>query len=305
MADKPRVTVIIPSRSEQFLNPTIRDLLAKAAGHIEVIACLDGYWQRDGDAIIDHPQVRYIHRGTPRGMRAGINAAAALAQGDYLLKTDAHCSFSEGWDDILTQDCDDDWVVVPRRDRLDAENWCLQDTGKPPIDYMYLSYPDDPADWGGPGLNGKPWEERNRDEALRAVEVDDLMSAQGSAWFMHRPYFDHLELMDEANYGSFWSEFQEIGMAAWLGGGRVIVNKRVRQLHLHKGKTYGRGYSLSKETLNQGSRYAKRWMMNDAWNPKKQTRPFSWLIEKFWPVPSWPDTWREQLWGDKGEPWPR
>lgn len=279
------VSVVIPSRNERFLLPTVEDLLANATGEIEVLVVLDGYWP---NPILEDPRVRYIHRGRPRGMRAAINTAVALAKGDFILKTDAHCSFAPGYDETLAADCDSDWVVTPRRERLDAENWCIQETGKPPIDYMYLSYPDDPNDWGGPGLNGKLWEQRNRDAALKAVEIDDLMSAQGSSWFMRRSYFDYLELMDADSYGSFWNEFQEIGLKAWLSGGRCIVNKRTWYAHLHKGKTYGRGYSLSKATLNQGARYTWRWLLEpgEAWH--KAHLPLSWLVERFWPVPTWP-----------------
>jgi glycosyltransferase involved in cell wall biosynthesis len=295
-----KVSIVIPSRNEQFLNPTISSLLERAEGDIEVIPVLDGYWP---DPIIDHPQVRYIHRGSPKGMRAAINAGVALAKGEFILKTDGHCLFGEGYDEILQADCDEDWVVTPRRDRLDAEQWCIQDTGKPPIDYMYLSYPDDPSDFGGPGLNGKVWEERNNDPALKSVLIDDLMSAQGSAWFMSRKFFDHLDLMDETNYGSFWNEAQSIMMKAWTSGGRCIVNKNTYYCHLHKGKTYGRGYSLSNATLNQGARFTKKWITNSAWN-EKQVRPFSWLIEHFWPIPGWPDDWREKLWEGGIEPRP-
>jgi hypothetical protein len=39
-----RVSVIIPSRNERFLAPTVADVLSKAAGEIEVITTLDGYW---------------------------------------------------------------------------------------------------------------------------------------------------------------------------------------------------------------------------------------------------------------------
>lgn len=287
-----KVSVVIPSRGERFLNPTISSLLERAEGDVEVIPVLDGYWP---DPIIDHPQVRYIHRGSPKGMRAAINAAVSIAKGEFILKTDAHCLFGEGYDEILQADCDEDWVVTPRRDRLDAEQWCIQATGKQPIDYMYLSYPDDPMDFGGPGLNGKVWEKRNNDPALKGVLIDDLMSAQGSAWFMRRDYFHRLELMDEASYGSFWNEAQELLLKNQLSGGRSVVNKKTWYAHLHKGRTYGRGYSLSNDTLNQGAAYTKRWLgpVGYAWD--KQTLPLSWLIEKFWPVPGWPDD--RALWG--------
>ena len=82
-----------------------------------------------------------IHNTNAKGLRAAINAGASIARGKYLMKTDAHCAFEPGYDEILKADCDSDWLVIPRRDRLDAENWCRQVVGKPPIDYHYLSCP--------------------------------------------------------------------------------------------------------------------------------------------------------------------
>lgn len=280
----PRVSIIIPARNERFLQPTIDDLLKNARGEIEIIAVLDGYWP--DPAIKADDRVHIIHRGESRGMRAGINAGVALAKGEYIMKIDAHCMVSEGYDVALAMNCAPNWVSVPRRKRLDAENWCIQETGKPDIDYMFLAAATDPNDFGGPGLNGKVWEEKNRDAKLKETLIDDLMSAQGSCWFMAKKYFYELELMDEENYGTFWNEFQEIGLKCWLSGGRVIVNKKAWYAHLHKGKTYGRGYFLHKEALNKGAEHTKQWMhFKKAWD--KQTLPMSWLIEKFMPVPTW------------------
>ncbi len=284
-----KVSVIIPSRNERFLPQTIDDVFAHATGDVEVIAVLDGYWP--APPLRDHPNLILIHRPAAQGMRAAINSAAAIAKGAFLLKTDAHCMFAPGFDEMLQADCGEDWVVVPRRKRLDAENWRIQDVHKPDIDYMYLSYPNDPGDFGGAGLNGKVWDAKNRDESLRKIEIDDLMSAQGSAWFMRRDYFYRLELMDEGSYGSFWNEFQEIGLKCWLSGGRVIVTKKTWYAHLHKGKTYGRGYFLDNRLLVQGATHTRKWMtMGAAW--PRQTLPIEWLVEKFWPVPTWPENWK-------------
>lgn len=216
------------------------------------------------------------------------------------MKLDAHCSVGEGFDLILKSDCDVDWVVIPRRKRLEPETWTLQDVGKPDIDYHYLSFPDDPNDFGGPGLNGKVWYERCKERA--EIEVDDEMASQGSGYFLHAEYFQKLELMDESRYGKFWNESQEVLNKAWLSGGRGVVNKKTHYAHWHKGKS-GRGYSLPESWLKQGASFTKNWIYNRAW--PKQTMPFSWLIEKFWPIPGWPDNWRELLYADTGgkEPW--
>ena len=287
-----KVSVVIPSRCEQFLPHTVADIFAKSTGDVEVIAVLEDYWPVP--ILPDDPRLTLIHFSEPRGMRGAINAAVSIAHGDYILKTDAHCMFAEGFDETLAADCDDDWVVIPRRHRLDAENWCLQDVGKPPIDYEYLSFPDDPNDFGGPGLNGRVWTERILARLDKPeYEIDENMSAQGSAWFMKRDYFYRLELMDEEHYGTFWNEMQELGFKSWLSGGKVIVNKKTWYAHLHKGRKYGRGYHLDSNQLTKGATFTKKWITNSAWD--KQTLPFEWLIDRFSPIPGWPTNWRELL----------
>ena len=97
-----KVSVIIPSRNEQFMPQTVEDILAKATGDIEVIVILDGYWP---DPILpDHQNLILVHHGKPKGMRASINAGAAVATGDYLMKCDAHCMFGEGFDEKQTME---------------------------------------------------------------------------------------------------------------------------------------------------------------------------------------------------------
>lgn len=277
------VSIIIPSRNEPFLRKTVEDILQKAQGEIEVIVVLDGYW----DTPPEDPRVRVLHRGKSHGMRNGITSAAAIARGKYLLKCDAHVMFDEGFDVKLAADCEPDWVVIPRRKRLDAENWCIQDVGKPDIDYEYLSYPDDPNDFGGPGLNGRVWNERAKER--KDILIDENMSFQGSCWFMHKDYFNFLELMDEENYGTFSNEAQEIGLKAWLSGGKVMTNKKTWYAHLHKGKKMGRGYFLDKRTVEKGAAYTRKWMNEfPVWH--KQKYSLLWLIRRFKNVPGWKNT---------------
>ncbi len=294
-----RVSVLIPSREERFLTPTIHDVFRNARGEAEVVVHLDGYWPGDWKELTaQYPNLHTVHSGQSVGMRGGINkaAASAITRGaKYLFKLDAHCSLGEGFDEILKVECDDDWVVVPRRLRLDPENWTIAEPDKPPHDYHYLSFPDDPQDFGGPGLNGKPWVERQRERAN--ILLDEEMSSQGSAWFMHADHFQRLELMDDVSYGPFWNEFQEIGLKCWLSGGKVMVNKRTHYAHLHKGKKYGRGYRLDESALTQGRNHTMKWIWNEAW--AKQTLPFKWLIEHFWPVPTWPENWEEVLYAQR------
>jgi hypothetical protein len=292
-----KLSIVIPSRDERFLIPTIDDIFRNARGEVEVVAVIDSnLWPEGWKEVTErHANLHTVHHGSPRGMRAAINSgvASATSRGaDYVMKLDGHCSLSEGFDVVLLSEIDDDWVVVPRRGRLDPENWCATETHKPDIDYHYLSFPDNPSDFGGPGLNGKPWNERAVER--KDILVDDECSSQGSCWLTSVKNFQRLELMDEANYSKFWCEAQEILLKCWLSGGRGVINKNATYWHLHKGRKYGRGYRLAESELVQGANFTKRWLVDAAWD--KQTLPLRWLIEKFAPMPTWPEDLDKAFW---------
>lgn len=297
---KNRVSVVIPARNEQFLTKTIKDLLEKAVEDIEIIAVLDGYWPEPDQIVIDS-RVHYLNFGESRGMREAINQGVAIATGEYILKSDGHCMFAPGFDKALKADCKDDWVVVPTRKRLEPESWTLRDVEKPDMDYMFLTYPmdHDIGSFGGPSLQGREWREKNDDKELKKKKIDDLMSFQGSAWFMKRDYFYWLELMDSKTYGDFAKEAQEIGLKCWLSGGRVVRNKNTWYAHLHKGKKYGRGYFLSKSEFGKGTVAINQWMNTRFWH--KQRRNIKWLINHFSPVPTWP----KEFWNRQDESLPK
>jgi hypothetical protein len=82
----------------------------------------------------------------------------------------------------------------------------------------------------------------------KCIEVDDLMTMQGSCWYIKKDYFNKLfpNGMDDENYGPFNHEAQELSNTVWLSGGRVVVDKAVHYAHYHKGKK-GKGYGFSRE----------------------------------------------------------
>ena len=290
-----RVSVVIPSRHERWLQATIDDLLNKASQDVEVIAVLDGYWP--DPPLKDNPKVTQIHFSENKGMRAGINAAVSASRGDFILKCDGHTLWGEGWDEILKADCPEDAVMVPRRYSLDAEKWAIK-TDKPPVDYHYLSFPFERPGDPTCGLHGTIWRERAKER--KDILVDDEMSSQGSSYFLHKKYWNHIGPLDDQSYGTFTNEFQEVGLKAWLGGGQVLINKRTFMAHLHKGKQWGTGYQFNNAQWEAWAKQNKkgRDFTNDFWLNNRWTqrvRDFEWLIEKFWPCPSWPSDWREQL----------
>jgi glycosyltransferase involved in cell wall biosynthesis len=292
------LSVIIPSRSPQYLQKTIDDVIAKAEGETEVIIVLDGYWPVP--IIQDHPKVKIIHHGVvhnSKGMRESINQGVALSIGEYIMKIDEHCMLDKGYDRKLIADCEDNWVVIPRRYRLDPDNWKLIKDGRPPIDYMFIAYPYERPYDKTCGLHGAEWKARHYER--KDILIDDTMSWQGSCYFMKRKHWDNIGSMDSDKYGPFTQEPQEIGNKTWLSGGRVVVNKKTWYAHWHKGKR-GKGYGFSNQQYidhrkgtEQGRLFCIDYWINNKWSDRKHD--FEWLLKKFWPVPTWPDNWKEQI----------
>jgi len=276
------LSVIIPSRNEIFLDKTIRDVLAKAKGEVEVIPILDGY---DAPRVEDS-RVKYIHFPERKGMRSGINAGIALSKGDYIMKSDAHCMYEEGFDLKLMEDCDDDWVVVPRRMRLEAKSWTLENPHRTPFDYCFMDSPFRPERFMG----NPNWFTKNKDPKFKSILIDDNMIFQGSCWFTKKAHLERIGEFDTKNYWGWEQEPQELCCKTWLIGGRVIVNKKVWYAHLRKGKTYGRMYSMDQVAVNAGHRFSADYWINNRW--EKQIRKFEWIIDKFWPVPTWQENWK-------------
>ena len=270
-----KLTVVIPSRNEQFLGNTICDILDKSTGDIEVIPILDGYWPNT--PLIDDKRVQVVHFGKPHGMRGAINAGVRISRGDYIMKCDAHCMFAPGFDEQLIKDSEDDWLSIPSKYSLDAENWTKF---KEPIQYYYLTNPEEDTLYGR-GLHGRIWESKHRER--KDYQIDDLMSFQGSCWFMPKKLYEDIDYMDESNTTPF-QEAQELGNKVWLSGGRVVINKNTWFAHLHKGKKYGRGYNLSNDSKRRYEEESTDFWMNNKW--PKQKREFAWLIDKFNP-PGW------------------
>jgi len=60
---------------------------------------------------------------------------------------------------------------------------------------------------------------------------------------------------------------------------------------------HGRGFFMDRRALIRGRRYNANFWMTNSWLPQwpAQQHPFEWLIERFWPVPTWPEDWRAYL----------
>lgn len=280
MSSKIMISAIIPAYNEPYLQRTIDNLLDSAGGDIEIITVLDGYWP--DPTIKDHPKVTLIHNGKSCGMRSAINSAARIAKGEYLLKCDAHCAFDKDFDTKLKADCEHNYTVVPVRYSLDPVKWQRKPDKK--YEFEYIASGD---------LKGKRWPEYA--SRVNGQKIVDLMTFQGSCWFMHKEFFEKIGGLDDVNYGGMGREAQEICLKTWLIGGRCVLNRNTWYAHWSKSKKDIK-HSNRKEKL-KSVEYATDIWLNDKWPPA--TRNLQWLIDRFSPVPTWETNMakEEKLWG--------
>ena len=281
--DNNKLSVIIPARNEQFLQKTIACVLAAAEEEIEVIAVCDGYWP---DPVIpDHPSVVLLHYTEPVGQRQGINRAARVATGKYIMKLDAHCNVAKGFDKVLKEDCLYEWTMVPRMYNLDITTF--EPKKRKFTDYMYISSPDHEKPFRAmyygnyQGAKSRP----PKSDKL----IDETMCCMGPGWFMHKDRFWEQGGCDEG-HGGWGQQGVEVSCKAWLSGGALMVNKRTWFAHWFRGGgvpegfTKGFPYEISGKAVARARKHSKNLWLNNNW--EKQTRTFQWLVEKFQP-PTW------------------
>ena len=254
------LSIIIPSRKDPYLQQTINDILEKSKTDIEIIVMLDGYWP---ESLVGGDNLRIVHNGHPVGMRPLINAATRVANGKYLLKCDAHCCFAPGFDSALIAAAKDDTLLVPLRYDLDPDTWTKRE---PIINQMYITAPEK-------GFKGKVWDKQIEGDVI------DLMTFQGSCWFMPAALFEKIGGEDE-QYGTSGKEAQELGNKVWLSGGRVARHTGTWYAH----HSFKRSYSLPNSEREKSRDRAIDIWTNDKW--PGATRKFQWLIDKFNP-PGW------------------
>jgi len=280
-----KLSIAIPSRNEIFLQKTILDVLEKATGDIEIYPILDGY-EPPPNELVDDPRVRYIRLPQQRytQKRHGINHMVDICNGKYVMSLDAHCMMAKGFDEVLIKDLEENEVALPRRNRLDAENWCIQKQSddRPPIDYEYLMYP---AKFNPKGFHGFKWDERTYQRWN--IKVDETITMQGSCWIMHKSWYRKNNFMQIEGYTGWGQEAEEISFTTWCRGGRLITNKNTWYAHLHKGRRYGRMYFMDKKTSKRCNAYAYDFWVNNRLKNKVHT--FEWLLERFSPMPNWPE----------------
>ncbi|KKS95274.1 MAG: hypothetical protein UV71_C0009G0010 [Microgenomates group bacterium GW2011_GWC1_43_13] len=261
---------------------TIQSILDNCVTNIEIMVNIDGKPPRK---FIKDKKVTYIVQPTPIGMRGGINNGLKAAKGKFIMKCDDHCLFAKGFDKILTNTMQENWLVTPKRYSLNEVKWERDET-RPIKEYLYLSYPKKSVH----GLAMFPVDWNKKSDRL----IDDTMMIQGSCWLANRKYFmKRVGFLDDKpeTYGTFAQEPVEVALKYWLGGGAVKVNKNTWYAHLKKSKRYYNETGWAEKFAKQNKAVAKgnewatvHWMNNEEPN---MIHPFSWFIKKFQPIPGW------------------
>lgn len=296
------LSILIPARNEMFLARTIQDILEHIEGKTEIIVGLDGLWA--DPPIADNPRVTIVHVSEPIGQRAMTNQLCRLSNAKYIMKVDAHCAFDQGFDVKMMNAMTDDVTMVPVMRNLHAFNWVCPEghtryqgpsgpcteCGKPTIrDLVWIpkTNPQSTSYCFDPEPHFQYFNEFKKRPEGQGV-LTETMSLQGSCFMLTREKYWELNICDE-NFGSWGSQGIEVAVKTWLSGGRVLVNHLTWYAHMFRtqGGDFGFPYELSGNAVSHAKKTAKDLFFNGTW--EKQTKPLSWLIEKFWPIPGWKD----------------
>lgn len=305
------LSILIPSRSEMFLSRTIQDILQNIEADTEIIALLDGKWA--DPSIEQNERVNVIYVPESIGQRAGTNLACKLAQGKFVMKIDAHCSFDKGFDRKMIEafkEVGDDVTMIPVMNNLHAFDWNCRDCN-------WKKYqgptPEKCERCGGTNLRKKmiwqprsgihstsycfdsephfqyfeAWKHREpylTDKATKGMT--ETMSAQGSCFMLTREKYWELDICSE-ELGNWGNQGIEVACKTWLSGGRLLVNHKTWYAHMFRtqGGDFSFPYPQSGRDVSRTKHKVKDLFFSNKW--PKQVRKLSWLVERFWPTMGW------------------
>lgn len=308
------LSILVPARNEMFLAKTIEDIKqnSELEGDLEVIAVLDGEWTDPPIPIM--PNVNVIYLSKSIGQRASTNLACSLSTAKYVMKVDAHCSFDKGFDRKMVEAfkvAGDDVTMVPVMRNLWAFDWKCYHCGwkryqSPTPDKCPQCGKTDKIRrkmvWIGKErpqstsycFDTEPHFQYFREytkrpeykQARDSVGLTETMSLQGSAFMLTREKYWELDISDE-KVGNWGNQGIEVALKTWLSGGRVLVNHNTWYAHMFRtqGGDFGFPWQISGRDTQKTKNNVKDLFWGKKWD--KQTRPLSWLIEKFMPVPGW------------------
>jgi len=292
------LSILIPSRNEEFLARTIQDILENMEGDTEIIVGLDGKWAEP--RILDHPKVTIVHVSESIGQRAMTNQLCRLSKAKYVLKCDAHCAFDKGFDVKMMKLMEPDITMIPVMRNLHAFDWVCPDghrryqspsgpctiCGKPTVkDVVWIpkTNPQSTAYRFDKTMHFQYW---NAFGKAQKGDLTETLSIQGSCFMLTREKYWELDICSDTQFHSWGQQGVEVALKTHLSGGRVLVNRTTWYAHMFR--TQGGDFSFpypQKGSLVQKNRQISRELFQQN-NWKGAKHSFEWLIKKFNP-PDW------------------
>lgn len=281
-----KLSVLIPARNEEFLQRTIDDVFAHSEGDIEILVALDN-WEDELPVIQETERLKVIT--TKAGQRGATNALARMATGNYVMKLDAHCSMSQGFDVKMLEDTQDDAILVPSLGNLHAYDWVC------PKGHRHFQGKYETCDQCGSTdlIKDIQWKIIAKpimssfyfDTSLHfqycPIQSDKLvsetMSLQGSCFMISKERYFDLNICDE-EFGSWGQQGTETSCKSWLSGGKVLSTKRAYYGHQFR-ETEGFPYLNPVEAIFHAQSKSREMFLGNKW--PQQVRPIQWLIERF------------------------
>lgn len=252
------LSILIPSREEKYLQRTIDDILTHSEAKTEILVGLDGW-----DTHITGDSRVWVIKSPPIGQRAMTNTLAEYSNARYLLKIDAHCTFSQGFDRILLESADDKSIIAPYLLKLDEETW--QPIPKPASSQYCFDT----------NLIFQYHREAENDKLITPT-----MCLQGSAWLISRKNYWDWDICDE-KLGSWGSQGVELGVKAYLNKGRCLTNKKCYYAHLFREKEEDFPYKRDKSAILQTTNAVREQFIGKVGGlVKKFGYPADWTPQK-------------------------
>jgi hypothetical protein len=263
-----KLSILIPARQEEYLQNTIDDINKHAEGDVEIL------WEED---VI------------PLGQRALTNKLAQKATGDYLMKLDAHCSLSQGFDVELLKLAKEATVVVPALTNLHVYDWVC-DKGhrkngkqfedkemkcecggemKKELIWRPIPKPVMTNYYFDTNLHFQYCEEQDEEHF-----ETETMSIQGSCFMISKEDYFRLNVCDE-KFGNWGQQGTEVSCKVWLSGGRIISTRNC--FYSHWFRTFP--YENPIDKILEVQKHSRELFLGNKWPLQKY--PIQWLIEKF------------------------
>jgi ribosomal protein L37E len=304
--NKYSLSILVPSRNEEFLSQTVNNILENIESDTEIIVGLDGKWS--DPPVIDDPRVTILYYGESVGQRGMTNQLCKLSKAKYVMKVDAHCAFDKGFDRKMLEAFEktgDNVTMCPLMRNLHAFDWVCKKCGEK----RYQGRSGVCEKCGGETFKDIKWigkespqstsyrfdttlhfqyfnEFKKRPEGK--LDLSESFSLQGSCFMLTREKYWELDISEET-FGSWGQQGTEVACKTWLSGGRVIINQTTWYAHMFRtqGGDFGFPYPLSGKQVDEARKYSRALFMENTW--PKQIHPLSWLIDKFKPIPEWHD----------------